>query len=114
MDRSPKREVVPSDVKGVKNCRPPANFSKRRLYEYLIRQGYVITHRGYPSFICYRNDGDFALVTVEGHGNQHIKRDTARFLWEIARRSNIKSYRYDADKGLVKLDKYMLRREFER
>ena len=74
------------------------NPAEQQCYEELISQGWDVTKRGWPDFICYKN-GNLALVEVKPYKSIHLKVSQYRLMAALAR-LGVKCFRWTPQMGV--------------
>lgn len=64
--------------------------------------GWMVTKRGWPDFICYRNN-DIMLVEVKRKGAYRLKRTQEKFMKTISG-YGVKCYRWSPDRDWLQND----------
>jgi hypothetical protein len=79
------------------------NAAENAFAEHARRNGWDVTKRGYPDFICYRG-GEMMLVEVKPDKGHRLKKDQTKFKAEMERRG-VRVYRWSPDKDWLCLDR---------
>jgi len=84
-------------------CRAYLNKAEEEFAQHARRNGWSVTKRGYPDFICYRGN-ELMLVEVKPDKRHRLKKDQMKFKGEVGRRG-IKVYRWSPDSNWLVLDR---------
>ena len=63
-------------------------------------QGWIVTKRGYPDVICYKN-GDVMLVEVKRRRKYRLKSSQSRFMGHLSK-YGVKCYKWSPDNDWLK------------
>lgn len=78
-----------------------SNFAENQLVQLLKKDGWDVSKRGWPDFLCVRGN-EIACVEVKKNANQRLKKSQIKTM-NILKSYGIPCYRYDPDKGLQDL-----------
>jgi len=74
------------------------NKAEREFAETAEKNGWRVTKRGYPDFICYRGD-DLMLVEVKGKPGRKLKRTQHSLMRILKRKYGVKCFRWTPSVG---------------
>ena len=80
--------------------RPRKNEPERQFEQNFTAQGWTVTKRGWPDFICSKN-GQIMVVEVKRSARQGVLRQ--RKVIDILKAHGVPCYRYDPIQGLLAL-----------
>lgn len=73
------------------------NLAERQLFKELTLQGWEVTKRGWPDFVCYK-DGHLALVEVKPSRHKRLKKQQLRLMLALAE-VGVRCFRRTPDGG---------------
>lgn len=90
---------MPRKLRETRFDRTYKNTAERSFAEAAREDGWEVTKRGYPDFICYRGD-DVMLVEVKKNANTRLKLSQSRIMNFLAKRG-VKCYKWSPDKDWI-------------
>lgn len=82
-----------------KNQKKPKNPHERNCFDILNEDGWYVTKRGWPDFICFKKD-EVIIVEVKPKRDHRLKRAQYKVMQALSR-YGIKCYRWSPDVGFV-------------
>jgi len=73
------------------------NPAERQLFEKLTEEGWYVTKRGWPDFVCFKED-DLILIEVKPRRSHHLKKEQYRLMVALVK-LGIRCFRWSPDGG---------------
>lgn len=76
----------------------PQNYAEARCFDFMEKNGWTCTKKGYPDFFCFRGN-EICFVEVKPKSTYKLRAEQKKIM-KVLSDNGFKCYKYTLDKGL--------------